>query len=411
MRHLERNDSIVLSCIRYTKLKRGCGAMIEKINTSVILVLDPRGLISENNSDVISRNISYGKNLSQSHYKNRFKLISLSGSSIKGIEKKVFRYFSIYYISKPTFNVLKFALKSAYLINNKKWKVELLVASDPWESFWCAHLIKKFIRTDTPIQIQVHGDIANPIWREIDLRNRLRYIFLNKSLSKATSIRCVTGYQAELMIKYLGVNSKKIDIIPVPISELGKLRKREFLKLKSIGFIGRIHHDRGINDFIDLIKNINSQNKDFDIIIAGTGPQKKQFLNQLNLILPEARVLYLGQLPQEKLTKLWKQIGVLVSMAPVESYGRVMREALVAGVPVWATESSGVKDLMDKCEKGTVKILDLNKSASSLNQDFEILLKTKVSPKFAKEFIKENNTYAAKLAQSWVKVINQSRQS
>ena len=88
-----------------------------------------------------------------------------------------------------------------------------------------------------------------------------------------------------------------------------------------------------------------------------------------------------------------------------------MREALVAGVPVWATESSGVKDLMDKCEKGTVKILDLNKSASALNQDFEILLKTKVGPKFGKEFIKENNTYAAKLAQSWVKVISQSKQS
>jgi hypothetical protein len=56
-----------------------------------------------------------------------------------------------------------------------------------------------------------------------------------------------------------------------------------------------------------------------------------------------------------------------------------MREALVAGVPVWATESSGVKDLMDRCEKGTVKILDANKSTSALNQDFELLLKTKVS--------------------------------
>jgi hypothetical protein len=78
---------------------------------------------------------------------------------------------------------------------------------------------------------------------------------------------------------------------------------------------------------------------------------------------------------------------------------------------VWATESSGVKDLMDRCEKGTVKILDLNKNESSLNQDFEILLKTKVGPKFGKEFIKENNTYASKLAQSWVKVISQSKQS
>jgi glycosyltransferase involved in cell wall biosynthesis len=179
---------------------------------------------------------------------------------------------------------------------------------------------------------------------------------------------------------------------------------------KTIGFIGRIHKDRGIWEFIQLVKKLNSQNKTFKIVIAGNGPHKNEFLNQLYMEVPKSRISYLGQLPQEELAKVWKQIGVLVSMAPVESYGRVMREALVAGVPVWATKSSGVKDLMDKCEKGTVKILDLNKSAFSLNQDFEILLKTKVSSKFGKEFIKENNTYAAKLAQSWVKVISQSKQ-
>ena len=78
-------------------------------------------------------------------------------------------------------------------------------------------------------------------------------------------------------------------------------------------------------------------------------------------------------------------------------------------MPVWATASAGVKDLMDNCKKSEVKLLDLNKSDASLDKDFRSLLKTKVSSDFSKRFIKENNTYAAKLAISWINIINKSK--
>jgi hypothetical protein len=78
-------------------------------------------------------------------------------------------------------------------------------------------------------------------------------------------------------------------------------------------------------------------------------------------------------------------------------------------VPVWATASAGVKDLMDNCEKGEVKILDLSKSDVSLDKEFNSLLKTKVSSGFSKRFIKENNTYAAKIAKSWINTINKAK--
>jgi hypothetical protein len=89
-------------------------------------------------------------------------------------------------------------------------------------------------------------------------------------------------------------------------------------------------------------------------------------------------------------------------MAPVESYGRVLRESLLAGVPVWATASSGVIDLLDSAQPGTVKILDLEKDESQLYEDFESLLRIKVGPKFRDKFMKENNSYSDKLAKSWI---------
>jgi hypothetical protein len=92
-------------------------------------------------------------------------------------------------------------------------------------------------------------------------------------------------------------------------------------------------------------------------------------------------------------------------MAPVESYGRVLRESLLAGVPVWATASSGVVDLLESAEPGTVKVLDLEKDESQLYEDFESLLRVKVGSKFRDKFIKENNSYSDKLAKSWIDTI------
>jgi hypothetical protein len=64
---------------------------------------------------------------------------------------------------------------------------------------------------------------------------------------------------------------------------------------------------------------------------------------------------------------------------------------------------------MDNCKKGEVKLLDLSKSDTSLDKDYKTLLKTKVGSDFSKRFVKENNTYAAKLASSWINTINKSK--
>jgi glycosyltransferase involved in cell wall biosynthesis len=315
----------------------------------------------------------------------------------------------IFRISNPTFNFYRFAFKSEKLVSSMNWDVELLIVGDCWEGYWSAYFLNKFMNKKIPIQIQIHGDIADPRWRRISYLNRIRYSLAKLSLPKASSVRAVTKYQAENLVNTFGIKKEKIVVVPVPITIASKLVALKSDRPKTIGLIGRIHQDRGIWEFIKLVSILNLSAKDFKVVVIGDGPSKNKFLLKLELVIPKNRIVYLGQLPESELRKAWKRIGILVSMAPVESYGRVMRESLIAGVPVWATASSGVKDLMDNCKKGEVKILDLSKSDSSLNKDFNSLLKTKVSSDFSKKFIKENNTYAAKLAKSWINTIKKSK--
>jgi glycosyltransferase involved in cell wall biosynthesis len=373
-----------------------------------VLILDPRGNIAVGGKDVIARHETYAKELLAQGKTSRLDLKVFSAgvslqSSDKGKNERVTT------ISKPTFNSYIFAKKAHKLIKINNLNVRLLVAGDPWESFWSTYFLNKFLNKKIPIQIQVHGDIADPGWRRINLRNRIRFSLAKLSLPKASSIRTVTKYQAENLVKAFGIKKEKIVVVPVPINLVSKTVALKSDRPKTIGLIGRIHQDRGIWEFINLVRVLNSSSKDFKVVVVGDGPSKDKFLLKLESVIPKNRIIYLGQLPESELRKAWKRIGVLVSMAPVESYGRVIRESLITGVPVWATASAGVKDLMDNCKKGEVKLLDLSKSDASLDKDFNSLLKTKISSNFSKRFVKENNTYAAKLANSWINTINKAR--
>ena len=373
-----------------------------------VLILDPRGNVVVGGKDVIARHEIYAKELLRQAKNSRLDLkVFSAGVPAKNLSKD--KNMRVITISKPTFNSYMFAKKVHKFIKSNDLDIKLLVVGDPWESYWSAYFLNKFLNKKILIQIQTHGDIADPRWRRINFRNKIRYSLAKLSLPKGSSVRAVTKYQAENLVKAFGIKREKIVVIPVPINLLGKATALKSVRPKTIGLIGRIHKDRGIWKFLQLIRVLNSSSKDFKVVVIGDGLSKDKFLLKLEAIITKNRIIYLGQLPESELRKAWKKIGILVSMAPVESYGRVIRESIIAGVPVWATASAGVKDLIDNCKKGEVKLLDLSKSSTSLEKDLNSLLKTKVSSDFSKRFIKENNTYAAKLANSWINTIKKSK--
>ena len=375
------------------------------MSKSCVVVLDPRGIITNGGQDVILRHATYAQYLSKHVSSDKLYLVILStGRDRKSVYSN--KNLSIERISKSTFNSIMFAKKAASVIKSKNLDVKLLVAGDPWESFWSAYFFNMFCSKNVPIQIQLHGDIANPAWKKISLQNRIRFNFAKFSMSKANGIRAVSNSQALKVAKIFKIQKAKILVIPVPINNLRLLSSIPSKRPRTLGLIGRIHNDRGIYNFIKLIKSLTVVRDDFIVVIAGGGPDESRFLKEIKELLPKSRIRFLGHLSEKKLKKVWREVGVLVSTAPAESYGRVMREALVAGVPVWAMKSSGVEDLISQAGKDDVKILDLTKSNHELSVELDQLFKSKVSLSFKKQFIKDNSTYAQLLAKSWVDIIN-----
>ena len=371
---------------------------------SAILILDPRGNISLGGSDVIKRHENYGKHLTS--LSNKLKLVVFTSNNSERIIYNS-KYLDRYVLSKPTINSLLFAWRAYRCIIQERMDVKLLIAGDPWESFWTALLLNKFLHKDIPIQMQIHGDIANPLWKNINIQNRMRYILAQLFCKKATAVRAVSKNQKINLIKNLRIVESKISVIPVPISlESLDLRKRKYLNRPSnITIIGRVHKDRGITFFLQLLEKLTDISRDFSVIIIGSGKDELKFLSSVKQIIGSNKVKFVGQVSEKQLSRYWREIGVLVSLAPVESYGRVMREALVSGVPVWALESSGSKDLFSVERTGQIRHLDLDATPDSLFIEFNKLLKARPNAAFRNKFMRENAALPSLLVKSWVQLI------
>jgi glycosyltransferase involved in cell wall biosynthesis len=371
----------------------------------VVLIMDPRGAIDAGGEDAIERHMSYKTEL---NYLNSKLDLIISSASIN-FKKDCSVRELVFLNSYPTFNPYKFARRVKRFIKSNNLEVSLLVVGDPWESAFSAIILNRLLKKKIPIQIQLHGDIAHPAWKKLSLQNRIRFNFAKLSMNKAGGIRAVSNSQALKVAKIFKIEKAKISVIPVPINNLRLLSSIPSKRPRTLGLIGRIHNDRGVDNFIKLVKALTKVRNDFTIVIAGGGPDESRFLEEIKELLPKSKIKFLGHLSEKELKKVWREIGVLVSTAPAESYGRAMREALVAGVPVWATKSSGVEDLISKAGKNTVKILELKKSNRELSRELDQLLKSKVPQSFRKQFIKDNSTYAQLLAKSWIDLINKQK--
>ena len=265
-----------------------------------VLILDPRGNIADGGKDVIARHEIYAKELLRQGKNSRLdlKVFSAGVSARNLIKDKNKRVITI---STPTFNSYMFAKKVHKFIKLNNLDVKLLVAGDPWESYWSAYFLNRFLNKKISIQIQVHGDLADPRWRRINLRNRIRFLLAKLALPKASSVRAVTKYQAENLVKAFGIKREKIVVVPVPINVSSQTVTLKTDRPKTIGLIGRIHQDRGIWEFIKLVRILNISSKDFKVVVIGDGPSKDKFLLKLGSVISKNRLVNLDQLSARNL--------------------------------------------------------------------------------------------------------------
>ncbi len=129
---------------------------------------------------------------------------------------------------------------------------------------------------------------------------------------------------------------------------------------KTIGFVGRIVYEKGLDFLIHAFRDLCKQHDDVYLVVAGDyqhvagGSVKSSLMRYLSGA--EERVRFVGRLSDEELAAFYGFIDVLAlpSIDPLEAYGMVQVEAMLAGTPVVATDLPGVRTVVQRTGMGCV---------------------------------------------------------
>jgi glycosyltransferase involved in cell wall biosynthesis len=310
----------------------------------MVVILDFQGVISNGGRDVVTRHRMYADKLYEtSNQRLSLRIITSRDKEFKNSdEQELFLQLG--------------SGKSSYLRNilalrrfvNSNQNIRLIVAGDVFKSGLQALLSQLFINEKIPIQFQVHADIGAPGWASTSLANKLKFLVGAIVLRNARYVRAVSKRQASNLRRLTGKGTV-VQVVPVPLNiPNGRMSKSKAQDQFRIGILGRIQKDRGIAVFDQFVREAAFGNEKVKYLIAGNGPDDSLLLEIQQRLSDRADFHNMGFLEGNELATFWNETDCLLNLAPFESYGRSMREAVSLGIRVISTPNSGALDLLDE---------------------------------------------------------------
>jgi len=217
---------------------------------------------------------------------------------------------------------------------------------------------------------------------------------------KAQFVTAVSTYLKFLISEDLGIDENKIFVFPMPFDthKFYQLKEKK-VKPGYILSIGRLIQRKGYDYLLKAAGILKDEGVQFKLTIIGSGPEEnnlKRLIAELNL---NEYVTIMDTLPQKELNTYYNQseIFVLPSITDwkkeAEGLGMVLMEAMACKVPVVATKSGGMVDIVFHEKTG---LLVPEQDSSALASAIKRLLKDKnLEKKIAEEgyrFVHENFT-------------------
>lgn len=182
---------------------------------------------------------------------------------------------------------------------------------------------------------------------------------LREKVAEAAFVAAISNYNKELIIaECKGQHREKVIVIHCGVdTEVFQDRSVVLPSEKgkqpfTIVCVGTLHEVKGQAYLLEACANLQKQGLDFVCHFVGDGPDRQALTSLAEQAGISARVRFHGQQPREKIAQLLQQADVLVAPSVPTSDGRregipvVLIEAMSSGVPVIASNLSGIPELV-----------------------------------------------------------------
>ncbi len=263
---------------------------------------------------------------------------------------QLFPYLRIYPIINRTFGSFRLIYQlMRHCILHYRFPI-LLVAGDPWVDSFIAISLKKLLWwIQIEVQMSVHGDLIN-LEKSI-FKRWVKGVTLKCLLKESDTVRVVSEHLRRTIIDDFNVTPAKIFISPIPVA-LPELDECIQGSKEYVAFIGRLHYERGLDQFLEIVENLERLPSVFKYLIVGDGPDRNRFLREMTRIVGAEKIVFRGLLNEVEMGHVWKDCKVLLSTAPAEGYGLAIRESLLNGTFVVALENSGTREACKEFSDG-----------------------------------------------------------
>lgn len=110
---------------------------------------------------------------------------------------------------------------------------------------------------------------------------------------------------------------------------------------KVVLFAGRLSHEKGVLDLVEIYKNIAHEIPNLKVVFAGSGPAESELKEQI----PNAK--FLGWIDSAKLPEIYSAADLLILPSKFDTFSLVVLEALSCGLAVVAYKNKGPKDIIE----------------------------------------------------------------
>ena len=171
----------------------------------------------------------------------------------------------------------------------------------------------------------------------------------------------LSHYEKSLLCDEYNIDPAKISVIPNGLADTNLLLENNVAGLRTkwllsgkeslIVFAGRLHPIKGLSYLIKAFRKVLDATPNCRLIIAGSGHDENYIQEAKDIC---TKITFAGLLDKKELYELYQIADVGVVPSLYEPFGYVAVEMMMHGLPIVATATSGMNEVVD--ETGGIKI-------------------------------------------------------
>lgn len=219
------------------------------------------------------------------------------------------------------------------------------------------------LRTRAKVVCTLHGGQDKAVLRKKGIIQAIIYFFVQTiGFCLADYLIAVDDKNKERYCKYYPWIKKKMRTIPIGVDiekikgitiSLNVLKNRNIpiTGYKKIVVVCRMEPEKNLFFLLDVFKRMNENNKKIFFLMIGSGSLELSLKKKAD-DLALSNVFFLGDVINEEVIDILKQSDVLALASLFEGSPTVVKEALIAGIPIVSTDVGDVKDVLSKVDNG-----------------------------------------------------------